>query len=144
MIDNDDSDYGEPDDPVKQRIRQLEHIVRQCGVMAAGGTKLSTLDSAKLMFAAIQHLTHEGLNSEPASRQRMDLATLRNWLLALDIPNVTDIFQSSAPNVFYVSFHKTLFPDDYRKIEALGLIAQPTQIRARYMMVWTPPKDEEL
>lgn len=135
--------YGEPDDPAKQRIKQLEHIVKQCGVLARGGTKLVTLDEARLMFMAIENMTETGLNSEPASRQVMDAATLRNWLLALDIPNVTDIFQPNAPNLFYVSFHKTLFPDDYRKIKALGLDAISTDIRARYMVRWNPPQDEE-
>lgn len=33
--------------------------------------------------------------------------------------------------------------DDYRKLRALGLTAEPTSIRSRYMVVWTPPKDEE-
>jgi hypothetical protein len=131
------------DDLAKQRIKQLEHIVKQCGVLASGGVKTPTLDDARLMFMAIQNLTDTGLNSEPASRQVMDVATLRKWLLALDIPNVTDIFQPNAPNVFYVSFHKTLFPDDYRKIRALGLDAISTDIRARYMVRWNPPKDEE-
>lgn len=135
--------YGEPEDPANQRIKQLEHIVRQCGVLASGGVKLTTLDDARLMFVAIQSMTDTGLNSEPASRQVMDVATLRNWLLALDIPNVTDIFKPNAPNVFYVSFHETLFPDDYRAIKALGLNAEPTSIRARYMVTWQPPRDEE-
>lgn len=85
----------------------------------------------------------ERANTEPASRQVMDINTLRDWLLALDIPNVTDIYQPNATNFFYVSFHKILFPDDYRKLAALGLTVEPTSIRARYMVTWSPPKDEE-
>lgn len=93
----------------------------------------------------IQRL-HEQYAHEGGKPQIMTADILKRWLGALDIPMVTDIYQTNAPNVFYATFAKSLFPDDKAQIQALGIevIFPNSTLRNRYMLKWqTPPNDEE-
>lgn len=82
---------------------------------------------------------------EPVNPQVMTADILKRWLAALEIPTMTDIYQTNAPNVFYATFARSLFPDDKAQIQALGVevIFPDSPLRNRYMLKWQPPRNDE-
>lgn len=88
---------------------------------------------------------HNQYAHEGGKPQIMTPDILKRWIAALDVPIITDIYQTNAPNVFYATFAMSLFPDDKAQIEALGIdvIYPNSPLRNRYMLKWQPPKDDE-
>lgn len=76
--------------------------------------------------------------------EHMTADILQQWLDALDIPRLTDVFQTSVPNWFYVSFERTLSPADKQSIAALGFAVERTlPLPNRYSLVWSASEDDE-
>jgi hypothetical protein len=89
---------------------------------------------------------HEKYAHEGGKPQIMTIEILRRWLSALDIPIVTDVYQTNAPNVFYATFALPLYEEHYKQIRALDIeIIDPnSRLRNRYMLTWRPPRNDEL
>lgn len=70
---------------------------------------------------------------------------LERWIDALDVPRLTDVYQTQQPNYFYVSFDRPLSPADIDKLAALGFTVKRTPpLRNRYSVVWQASEDDEL
>ncbi len=76
-------------------------------------------------------------------KQIMTAETLKDWLNAAMLPPVIDIFQTKVPNVFYVSFGESLYPDDADRLKALNLDVTHSPINRRYMIKFVPSPDDE-
>lgn len=94
----------------------------------------------QLLEKAEQRYAHEG-----GIPQVMTTDILKRWVAAIDVPIMTDIFQTAAPNVFYATFALRLEPGHYTQLKALNVEVVDTNgpLRNRYMLKWqTPPNDE--
>lgn len=97
-----------------------------------------------ILFKHIQELNdryaHEG-----GRPQVLNVDILKTWLRSIDIPIVTDIYQTAVPNVFYASFGLRLEPEHEAQIQALGVkVEYPnSSLRNRYMLIWKPPQNDE-
>lgn len=83
---------------------------------------------------------HEG-----GKPQVMTADILKRWIASIDVPIMTDIYQTNAPNVFYATFAQLLSPEHKLQMKALSIeaIYPNSPLRNRYMLVWSPPKDDE-
>lgn len=74
--------------------------------------------------------------------QIMTADILKRWVAAIDVPIMTDIYQTTVPNVFYATFALRLEPEHYTQLKALNVEVIDTNgpLRNRYMLKWqTPP-----
>lgn len=128
-------------------IRRIEEICHENGLEVSFGVRvhnaINTLveQYQQKLLERDQRYAHEG-----GKPQIMTADILKKWLAALEIPTMTDIYQTNAPNVFYATFSRSLFPDDKAQIQALGIevIFPNSPLRNRYMLKWQPPRNDEL
>lgn len=88
---------------------------------------------------------HDKYAHEGGKPQIMTTDILKKWIASIDIPIMTDIFQTAVPNVFYATFALPLYPEHKQQMGALNLeVTEPIgSLRNRYMLKWlTPPNDE--
>lgn len=78
------------------------------------------------------------------SAQVMNEQTLCEWLESAINRRVTDVFQTTTPNTFYVSFNERLYSDEVHQLQALGLWLRDTPIARRYFVKYIPSEDDEL
>lgn len=70
---------------------------------------------------------------------------IENWLTAANLPSITDIYKTTSPNVFYVSFDTQLSAAQKRQLAGLGFEVSNScsSFKHRYMLTWTAlPEDE--
>lgn len=127
-------------------MRRIEEICHENGLEVAFGVRvhnaINTLveQYQQKLLERDQQYAHEG-----GKPQVMTADILKRWLAALEIPSMTDIYQTNTPNVFYATFSKSLFPHDKAQIQALGIevIFPDSPLRNRYMLKWQPPRNDE-
>lgn len=88
---------------------------------------------------------HEQYAHEGGKPQIMTIDILKKWFASIDVPRITDVFQTATPNVFYVSFNDVIYPEHHTQIGFLGfdIIEARGSLHNRYMVKWrTPPNDE--
>lgn len=108
------------------------------------GYSTTVTDYVTALEAEIERL-HNQYAHEGGKPQIMTTDIARKWFRAIDVPIMTDIFQTSVPNVFYATFALMLSPEHKMQIKALGfeVIYPDSPLRNRYMLKWlTPPNDE--
>lgn len=90
--------------------------------------------------------SHERYTHEGGVPQVMTSDTLKRWIAAIDVPIMTDIYQTTAPNVFYASFSLRLESEHYAQLKALNIdVVDPhSALRNRYMLKWQTPTNDEM
>lgn len=70
---------------------------------------------------------------------------IENWLAATDLPPITDVYKTTRPNVFYVSFKTQLSAAHQRQLNGLGFEVANSRspLKNRYMLTWTALSDGE-
>jgi len=89
---------------------------------------------------------HGKYGHEGGIPQVMTKDILTKWIRAIDVPIMTDVYQISAPNVFYATFALPLSSEHKAQITALGfeVIYPDSPLRNRYMLKWQTPKNDEV
>lgn len=103
---------------------------------------MSLVDDVLALVSLARTLeVHEG-----GKPQVMTADILKRWISSIDVPIMTDIYQTNAPNVFYATFALLLSPEHKAQMRALDLdvIYPDSPLRNRYMLKWNPPRDDEL
>lgn len=98
------------------------------------------LEAQKELKALHAQYAHEG-----GKPQIMTVDILKRWIAAIDVPIMTDIYQTNAPNVFYATFALPLQSEHFSQLRALNIqaIDPHSTLRNRYMLKWQPPRNEE-
>lgn len=101
-------------------------------------------DYVRVLLAEVRRL-HNQYAHEGGNPQVLTIEIARQWIAAIDVPPMTDIYQTSVPNVFYATFSLPLLPEHIVQIEALGFrVKNPNSVLGnRWMLKWIPPKNDE-
>lgn len=88
---------------------------------------------------------HDKYAHEGGKPQIMTVEIARAWFSAIEIPSISDMYQTSVPNVFYATFGDRLLPEHIMQIKALGfdVIDPNSRLRNRWMLKWLPPRNDE-
>lgn len=88
---------------------------------------------------------HNANNPPERKPQVMSAEILSQWIAALDVPAVNDIYQTSAPNIFYATFALPLYAEEINQLSAIDVSVTETRNgpRNRYMLKWNSPLDDE-
>jgi hypothetical protein len=89
---------------------------------------------------AQERYAHEG-----GKPQVMTMDILKRWIAYLDVPTMTDIYQTNIPNIFYASFAAPLYAEHKNQLVAIDVTVTdtPNGPRNRYMLKWNAPADDE-
>ncbi len=89
--------------------------------------------------------SHERYAHEGGKPQIMTVDILKRWVASIDVPIMTDIYQTNVPNVFYATFALRLWPEHFTQLKALNIeVIDPNiDLRNRYMLKWLTPKNDE-
>lgn len=76
----------------------------------------------------------------------MPVDILKRWIAALEVPTMTDIYQTNIQNVFYATFGAPLHAEHKHSMAAVGIeVTDPNSaLRNRYMLKWTATPDDEI
>lgn len=101
-------------------------------------------DYVRALLDEVRRL-HNQYAHEGGKPQVMTIEIARQWIRAIDVPSMTDIYQTNVPNVFYATFGLPLRSEHIIQIEALGfVVVDPnSQLRNRWMLKWMPPRSDE-
>src|SRR3990167_5858541 len=88
---------------------------------------------------------HNADNPPERKAQVMTTDILKRWIASLDVPTMTDIYQTNAPNIFYASFALPLYAEHRNQFSAIDVSITDTTNgpRNRYMLKWNVPSDDE-
>lgn len=88
---------------------------------------------------------HDKYAHEGGKPQIMTADILKQWIASIDVPIMTDIYQTKVPNVFYATFALPLYEEHYAQLRALGIeVTYPNStLRNRYMLKWLTPQNDE-
>ena len=119
-----------------QRSEELVVLVDRCQEQIA-----HHLNEIK---AQVQRL-HDQYAHEGGRPQILTAEILQTWLRALDIPSVNELYQTSAPKVFYATFGLPLRSEHVAQMGGLNIevIDPNSALRNRYMLKWQPPRNDE-
>lgn len=129
---------------VREILSRMKHHCKDDFVIVMDGA----IDWPRTIDEFVSFITmplHNRYAHEGGKPQVMTADILKRWIAALDVPIMTDIYQTNAPNVFYATFALPLYPDDKAQIQALGIevIYPNSPLRNRYMLKWQPPRNDE-
>lgn len=128
-------------------LRRIEAICHENGVEIAFGVRVH--NAVNVLVEQYQQLlteNHERYAHEGGKPQIMTTDILKRWVAAIDVPIMTDIYQTAVPNVFYATFALRLEPEHRTQLKALSIeVVDPNSpLRNRYMLKWqTSSNDEE-
>lgn len=134
-------EFGETCHEIMDAFERGEPTVRTSLAMALVGHIHAVLkEQSETEKSLHSRYAHEG-----GTPQVMTIEIAREWIKAIDVPIMTDIYQTGVPNVFYATFSLPLMPEHKMQIEALGfaIIDPNSRLRNRWMMKWTPPRNDE-
>ena len=141
-------DVKERAEAAEQEVREiLSSLKRHCKddfVIVTDGA----IDWSRTVDEFVSFITtplHNRYAHEGGIPQTMTTDILKRWIAAIDVPIVTDIYQTNAPNVFYATFALPLYAEHFAQLRALNIeaIDPNSSLRNRYMLKWrTPPNDE--
>ncbi len=127
-------------------MRRVEEICHENGLEVIFGVRVHNAINTLIeqyqqeLMERDQKYAHEG-----GKPQIMTTDILKRWIKAIDVPIMTDIYQTHAPNVFYGSFALPLYAEHRAQLRALNIEVIDTNgpLRNRYMLKWQPPRNDE-
>lgn len=132
-------------DKQQARIQQIRERLQRIDSSESGGNWHNfSIGDVRTLLSEIDRL-HAQYAHEGGKPQIMTESILKKWIATIDVPKMIDIYQTSAPNVFYASFDLPLYPEHRSQLRALNVEVVDTNstLRNRYMLKWrTPPNDE--
>lgn len=95
----------------------------------------------------IDHL-HNRYAREGGRPQVLTVDILIEWVKALHLPEMVNVYMDCIPNTFSADFALTLDPPHIAQLAALGLVVVDMDdvyhpFRGRYMLKWNPPPSDE-